>query len=193
MTRVSTSETTDRARPSHRFSFHLRSFTSFVVTLSFLLMAYSGVVLYSAPGGKVDGSSWVRSLLLGLSRPEWVGLHIVSSALFTLFAVVHLVLNGRVLLNYLRTKLRRGLNRRLELLASGLLVSLLALGTLLEWRPPVDLVNARIQIRRQAIGSTRSSRNPGVVKKSRGEQASKPATQPNEGIRTTHAAEDSDR
>jgi hypothetical protein len=58
----------------------------------------------------------VRSLLLGLSRPEWVGLHIVSSVLFTLFAVVHLVLNGRVLLSYLRTKLRRGVNGWLELL-----------------------------------------------------------------------------
>ena len=53
-----------------KFSF--RGFTSFTLTLSFILISVSGIVLYIVPSGRV--AYWINWKLVGLTRDNWDGI-----------------------------------------------------------------------------------------------------------------------
>ena len=95
--------------------FNTRGFTTFLVSLSFLLLAVSGVILYVTPRGRT--ANWTGWTMLGLSKHEWGALHITVALLFLTLAALHLYFNWRVFLRYFRTKVEEGLCLKRELAA----------------------------------------------------------------------------
>ena len=62
--------------------FQWRAFVTLFVTLSFLLIAASGIVLYVAPPGRV--AHWSVWTLGGLDKEGWQAVHTVFAFLFVL-------------------------------------------------------------------------------------------------------------
>ncbi|MCG6925765.1 MAG: DUF4405 domain-containing protein [Acidobacteria bacterium] len=103
--------------------FQWRAFVTLFVTLSFLLIAASGLVLYVAPPGRV--AHWSLWTLGGLDKEGWQSIHTVFAFLFVLAGVFHVYFNWRILWSYLRSKLVAGIRMKRELgLAAGLVVAI---------------------------------------------------------------------
>ncbi len=99
--------------------FQWRALVSVLVTLFFLILVLSGVMLFVSPPGRI--ANWTNWTLLGLRKSEWGGLHIWFGILFLVVAVVHLVLNWRPLLSYFKSKLTHQVAFRWEWAAALLL------------------------------------------------------------------------
>ena len=118
----------DREVTGMERKFNTRGFTTFLVSLSFLLLAVSGVILYVTPRGRT--ANWTGWTMLGLSKHEWGALHITVALLFLTLAALHLYFNWRVFLRYFRTKVEEGLCLKRELAAAVVLGALFVGGTL---------------------------------------------------------------
>ena len=94
----------------HRFQW--RAFTSVLITISFITLAVTGVMLFVSPPGRV--ANWTNWTLLGLTKREWIGLHVGFSALFLAVTFFHLVFNWRPLLGYFKDRWTRRLGLRWE-------------------------------------------------------------------------------
>lgn len=125
--------------PDMNKRFQRRSFISFGLFLSFLLIAISGIVLYIAPPGRI--ARWQEWHLLGLDRSQWEDQHTLFSYLFIILAVVHLFsLNWKAFLSYLRQKVKsKTKQRKDEIKWATLLVLVVFLLTLFKI-PPVYTV-----------------------------------------------------
>ncbi|QDU55703.1 DUF4405 domain-containing protein [Aeoliella mucimassa] len=93
--------------------FGLRAFTSMLLSVSFLVLCVSGIVLFLTPRGRV--ANWTGWTLLGLDKHEWSSLHVNNSILFIIMAATHLVLNWSVLMRYLKNKKVPGIHKWKEL------------------------------------------------------------------------------
>lgn len=106
--------------------FYWRAFVSFYMTLSMLVVAVSGSVLYIAPPGRI--ANWSYWALAALDKASWQAVHTIFAFLFVLASAIHVYLNWRVILAYLKTKLGEGVRRKWELAASSALaVGIMAL------------------------------------------------------------------
>ena len=117
-----------RAKPR----FGLRAFTSLLLSMSFLVLCASGVVLFLTPRGRT--ANWTGWTMLGLDKHEWAALHVNNSILFIVIAITHLVLNWSVLLSYIRKRRVAGINRKKELVGAFCLASLFVFGPI--WSVP---------------------------------------------------------
>lgn len=126
--------------------FHWRSLVSFVLTLSFAVMSWSGVVLYLAPsGGEARSTGW-QSWQLG--RDGWTAQHLTASTVFLLFALIHLYLNWRPLWSYIHNKTVKGPSRRKrELAVAVLLVAIVVIVTLCNLPPASYLLSGSRHLR----------------------------------------------
>ncbi len=114
--------------------FDWKSFTSFGLLFTFIIIGLTGLVLYITPPGRV--AKWVVWTFLGLEKAEWQAIHTVFSYLFLLLGIIHtFFLNWKIMLSYFRKKGMQGLNRKKELLLSSLLVLVFLLGTLFKIPP----------------------------------------------------------
>jgi Domain of unknown function (DUF4405) len=113
--------------------FHWRAFVTLYLTLSFLLLAASGIVLYVAPPGRV--ANWSRWTLGALDRTGWQALHTVVALLFVLAGAFHLWFNWRSLWFYVRTRLAEGLRAKRELALATASVAAVAGLTLADLPP----------------------------------------------------------
>jgi hypothetical protein len=112
--------------PNAPARFQWRAFVTLFVTLSFLLLALSGIVLYVAPPGRV--AHWSLWTLARLDKEGWQSVHTVFAFLFVLAGAFHLYFNWRIFWSYLRSKLVVGVRMKRELgLAAGLVVAISAL------------------------------------------------------------------
>lgn len=101
--------------------FQWRAFTSVLMTLGFMMLALSGVMLFLAPPGRV--ANWTNWTLLGLRKGEWSGLHVWFGSLFLGMTALHVVFNWRPLVSYLRSRVTRSLGFRAEwAVAAGLAI-----------------------------------------------------------------------
>jgi hypothetical protein len=119
--------------------FHWRAFVTLYVTLSFALLAASGIVLYAAPPGRV--ANWSRWTLGALDRHGWQAVHTVFALLFVLAGAFHLWFNWRTFWFYLRSKLAEGLLARRELALASVAVVAVAGLTLADLPPFGSIVD----------------------------------------------------
>ena len=114
--------------------FNLRSFTSFTLVISTIIMSWSGFILYVAPPGRI--ANWGTWKLMLFTKAEWQALHTIFSYLFFILVIIHLFfVNWKTFLTYFKSKLKSGLNKKWELI-SALFISLLVfIGTLQSWTP----------------------------------------------------------
>jgi len=114
--------------------FNLRSFTSFALVISTLIMSWSGFILYVAPPGRI--ANWGTWKLMLFTKTEWQALHTIFSYLFFILAIIHLFfVNWKAFLTYFKSKIKAGLNKKWELAAACLLSALFFVGTLRSWTP----------------------------------------------------------
>ena len=90
-----------------------RAFTTLFIVIGFSVLSLSGLALYATPAGRI--ANWSGWTLVGLSKSQWQALHMSFGFLFAAAAAFHLFFNWKVLLGYLRSKLRTGVRRRREL------------------------------------------------------------------------------
>ncbi|WP_024954745.1 DUF4405 domain-containing protein [Sulfurospirillum arcachonense] len=112
---------------------NLRRFTSLCITFAFLIMVYTGIMLFIVPQGKI--AYWTNWELFGLSKTQYGSLHVTFMVLFLVGMVLHLYLNWKPLISYLKNK-----NQEFTLLTKEFLLSLIftlafLFGTLYEIPP----------------------------------------------------------
>ncbi len=113
--------------------FKLRPFVTFFLTLSFIELVITGIILYIVPPGRI--ANWTNWKLLGLDKGTWEGLHTTGGLFFAIFSIIHIALNWKVLLNYIRAKTQKTLNRWKELVAAILFFLFVSIGTAVNWVP----------------------------------------------------------
>lgn len=119
---------------SENKKFNLRSFTSFSLVISTVIMSWSGFILYIAPPGRI--ANWGTWKLMLFTKSEWQALHTIFSYLFFILVIIHLFfVNWKTFLTYFKSKIKAGLNRKWELGAAFLVSTLFFIGTLREWIP----------------------------------------------------------
>lgn len=117
---------------SQKFSW--KSFVSFSLAWSFLIIFISGVVLYIAPPGRV--SNWTNWTLMGFTKSGWQAIHTIFSTTFVILSLFHLFsLNWKLFLSYLSSKTAKGIHRKRELLVSIGLIAVVFLGTHFNLQP----------------------------------------------------------
>jgi len=84
-------------------SFYWRSFVTFYVVISFLVIATSGIVLSIAPPGRV--ANWSRWSLGAVDKSGWQAVHTIFAFLFVVAAAFHIYFNWRVILAYIRSRM----------------------------------------------------------------------------------------
>ncbi len=104
----------------------LRKTTSLIITFSFLIMTYTGIILFIAPKG------WK---FLGLDKGQYVALHITFMVLFTIGILIHLYLNYRPLVSYFKNKARSFSLLTKEFMIALTLNVFFIVGTLYHWTP----------------------------------------------------------
>lgn len=111
----------------HQRRFSLRGFTSLLLAASFLVMCFSGVILYLAPQGRV--ANWTGWTMVGLEKEEWAAVHTTNSILFVLVGLLHLCLNLGVFWSYIKRKAEAGLNLKLEMAIAAVVTVIFVWGT----------------------------------------------------------------
>jgi hypothetical protein len=119
---------------SERKGFNLRSFTSFSLVISTIIMSWSGFILYVAPPGRI--ANWGTWKLMLFTKSEWQALHTIFSYLFFILVIVHLFfVNWRAFLTYFKSKIKAGLNKKWELATAIIVSTVFFIGTLRNWTP----------------------------------------------------------
>ena len=108
-----------------------RSFVSYFLLFSGVVLIVSGVVLYIAPSGRVAHSTdWH---LLWMDKEAWEAVHTNIGYASIILGVVHLVLNWKVLVNYLWSRARHAYQLKSEVVVSLALTVVVLLGSAWSW------------------------------------------------------------
>lgn len=124
--------------------FQIRGFTSLLLTAVFLILGFSGIILYLTPRGRV--ANWTGWTMLGLDKQEWQAVHTNLALLFVIVAALHLYLNWSIFWCYIKRKGSRVLNLKVEMFVALLLAVGITAGairgippfsTILDWNTQI--------------------------------------------------------
>jgi len=111
----------------------LRRVTSLSITFSFLIMSYTGILLFIAPKGRV--ANWINWELFGLDKTQYTNLHVTFMVLFLVGMIFHIYLNWCPLMCYLKNKSRQFSLLTKEFIFAIAINALFVVGTLYYWAP----------------------------------------------------------
>ncbi len=112
---------------------NLRKFISLYMTLSFMVMIVSGIILYIAPSGRI--AHWSYWSMLGLTKTEWQNIHTIFTFLFVIAGVFHIVYNWKPIVHYLSTKSLNNSKLSKEFIYSLIFSILIFVGTYFQIQP----------------------------------------------------------
>jgi len=112
--------------------FSWRGWTTFVVTISFIVDTISGVILYIAPPGRI--AHWTNWTVWGLDKEEWSAIHTIFGYILLIIVGIHLYYNWKTFWSFIWSKVRKVLNLKWELITATVLCLFLFLGVL--WNIP---------------------------------------------------------
>jgi Domain of unknown function (DUF4405) len=119
-------------------NFKFKVFTSFILTFSFFIASFSGIILYFTPKGRV--ANWIHWTLMGLDKDQWGSIHIIFVTMMLVAGLFHLFwFNWKVFWCYIKTRSSKSIRRPLELGISVILCVLFWLGTVYEVQPAHSL------------------------------------------------------
>ena len=113
--------------------FNWRSFISVLTALSFIGMAFTGVILFVVPPGRI--ANWTGWTLIGLTKNEWISLHDWFSIIFVAASVIHLYLNWKPFVSYFKSKATKAFALRGEWAAALVVCAVVFAGSLSDIRP----------------------------------------------------------
>jgi len=111
----------------------LRRLTSLTITFSFLVMSYTGIILFIAPKGRV--ANWTNWKLLGLDKTQYTNLHVTFMVLFLVGMLFHIYLNWCPLMCYLKNRARHFSLLTKEFILALTINVVFVVGTLYYWAP----------------------------------------------------------
>ncbi|MBD3414706.1 MAG: DUF4405 domain-containing protein [Candidatus Aminicenantes bacterium] len=114
-------------------SFHFRAFIVLTIFWSLIIDAFSGLVLYTVPPGRV--ADWAHWTFLGLTKGEWETIHTIFSYVFLISVCIHLYYNWHSIQHYIKGKIRKYSRSRIELFVSLVMVIVILVGTLISIPP----------------------------------------------------------
>lgn len=117
----------------------LRRFTSLTLTFTFLVMSYTGIILFIAPKGRV--ANWTNWELLGLDKTQYTNLHVTFMVLFLVGMLFHLYLNWSLLLCYFKNRARAFSLLTKEFILALAINVIFVVGTLYYWAPFEQLLD----------------------------------------------------
>ena len=106
----------------------LKKITSLTLGISFLIMTYTGIMLFIAPHGRV--AYWSNWHFLGLTKNQYGDLHTTSMILFMLSAILHIYYNWKPLVSYLKNSAKKITFTRKEFLIALSINSIFIIGTI---------------------------------------------------------------
>ncbi len=112
---------------------HNRGFVSFFITLSFIGVVSSGIILYIVPPGRI--AYWTNWKLLGLTKSQWESLHTNLGYAFIILSIFHIYYNWRALYNYVYRKAKHAFYLKKELAAAVILNLIIIIGSALNIPP----------------------------------------------------------
>ena len=113
--------------------FKWRAFTSVLATIFFALMAFTGIILFLTPPGRV--ANWTGWTLIALTKHQWGGLHIWFGLLFIITSAFHLYFNWKPLVSYFKDKVSQSFAMRAEWIIALIIPAIVFVGTLAEIKP----------------------------------------------------------
>ncbi len=111
----------------------MKKITSLTLGISFLIMSYTGIMLFIVPHGRV--AYWANWHLFGLSKGQYSDLHTTSMLVFLLFASLHIYYNWKPILSYLKDKTKKVTFTKKEFLIALLINVVFVVGTLVPIQP----------------------------------------------------------
>lgn len=121
-------DTIQKEKGTTQKRFNWRGFFSLLLFGSFSLLAFSGIILYLTPKGRV--ANWTGWTMLGLEKEEWSSTHITLALLVLIASGFHLYYNWSVFWRYIKRKADLAFNLKRELFLAVLLCILTFFGTL---------------------------------------------------------------
>ncbi|MDM8522141.1 DUF4405 domain-containing protein [Desulfococcaceae bacterium HSG8] len=82
----------------------IKKITSLTALLSFAVLAFTSIILYIVPQGRI--AYWADWHLFGLTKTEWGDIHISTGVLFIIAIGFHIWYNWKMILAYLKDKAR---------------------------------------------------------------------------------------
>ncbi|MDZ7402390.1 MAG: DUF4405 domain-containing protein [candidate division KSB1 bacterium] len=141
-----------------KLQFKFRGFTSLLMFFSFLISLVSGIVLYFPPQGRV--ANWTHWTFWGLDKETWGALHINSSLVFFIIAILHLYYNWKILWMYIKKKAEMAINLKLELGIAAVVAIFIVLATLYNLQPFATIIKWNNDIKN--YWSTRAEAEPPI-------------------------------
>lgn len=100
-------------------SWNGRVFTSLCSLVSFILLCFTGIILYLEPHGRV--AYWIKWDFLALEKDQWGNIHIYSGLLFLAAGGFHIYYNWNPLMTYLSGRMETALRYKREVIASSII------------------------------------------------------------------------
>ncbi|MFC1563487.1 DUF4405 domain-containing protein [candidate division KSB1 bacterium] len=132
---------------SAKRKFKTKSFVTFTVAWIFIVITITGIIIYFTPAGRI--AHWTSWTFWGLTKNEWQGIHVVFSALFVIFMVLHLFFNWKVLKSYLKSKAVEGIRLKRELALATIITVVFMFVTLTKWQPVWILMDWRENLKQR--------------------------------------------
>jgi len=111
----------------------IRRVVSLTMFISFIIMSYTGVLMFFCPQGRI--AYWTGWRLLGLSKEQYGELHATFMLVFLVAGIWHIVLNWKLIKKYLKNKARKITVFRPEFNVALALNVIFLVGTLAGWPP----------------------------------------------------------
>lgn len=113
--------------------FSWRAFFSVLMTLSFIGMTFTGVILFVVPPGRIV--NWTGWTMLALTKHQWIGLHDWFGIIFVVASFFHVYLNWNLLVSYFKSKISKAFALRAEWVLALVICAAVFLGTLVDIKP----------------------------------------------------------
>ncbi|MFT5661730.1 MAG: hypothetical protein ACI9TV_002377 [Sulfurimonas sp.] len=123
----------------------MRKIISLSLGFSFLIMSYTGIMLYIVPQGKV--AYWVDWHLLGLSKTQYGELHATSMFTMLFFSAIHIYYNWKPLIGYLKDKSKKISFTKKEFLIAFGINSFFVISTLYMVQPVKSILDLQSSIK----------------------------------------------
>ena len=83
----------------------VRKLVSLITFVSFIVLAFTGIMLFLCPEGRV--AYWSGWTMFGLSKEDYGALHVAFMTLFLVAGVWHITYNWKPIVNYLRERTKK--------------------------------------------------------------------------------------
>jgi len=133
----SNAKQSNNEKPSRKYPFQWRAYVSLFLFFAGVLLAFSGVILYIAPSGRIAKTIEWRPLWL--DKDQWETLHTILGFVALFFSYLHIKYNWRPIVSYFRRKLGDVMKLRKEL-AVATLTTLALVVSSVYYLPPVKQI-----------------------------------------------------